>query len=160
MSTVKVAYSATNVAITCTLASLSNGNARASTAVDNTSNLYTEALVVVAVKSAGSSTSSTGHVDVYVYGSADNGSTYPEGITGSDAALTLVSPTNLFPLRSINVVANSTTYESEPMPVSAAFGGTIPDHWGIVVVNNSGASLDSTEGNHKKIFAGINYTIA
>lgn len=160
MSTVKSLYGASNVAITCTLASLTNGSARASTAVDNSSNLYLDALVQMKIKSGGASTSANGVVNVYAYGTADGGTTYPEANGGTDGAVTLVVPTNLRLLGQINVVANSTTYTSEPMSVALAFGGVLPQLWGIVVVNNTGGTLDSTEGNHAKFYQGIQQTVS
>ena len=62
-------------AITCTLASLANGSAREATVVDNSVNLYLDALVMLKVKSGAASTSSTGYVNVYAYGTVDGGST-------------------------------------------------------------------------------------
>jgi len=41
------------------------------------------------------------------------------------------------------------------MSIAAAFGGVMPSHWGIVVVNNSGGTLDSTSGNHAAIWQGV-----
>ena len=157
MATIKPSYRATNQTITCTINSLGSGSARQSTYIDNTSNLDDDDLVVLVVKTAASGTSSTGHVDLYFYGSADL-STYPDAITGTDGTYTMVSPSNLFLVRSVNAVSNGTTYESEPISVSAAFGGVVPPQWGIVVVNNSGAALAST-GN-SAFFAGVQYTVA
>jgi hypothetical protein len=155
-SNINSKYGSGGQAITLSLASLANGSARASTVVDNTSNLFLDALVQLKIKSGGSGTGATGYVNVYAYGSADSaGIAYPEGITGSDAAATLTSPTNLRLIGVINIVANATTYVSEPMSVAAAFGGVLPDHWGIVVQNNSGGALDSTEGNHAKVYQGV-----
>lgn len=138
---------------------MSNGAARSSAAIDNTTNLDDEVLVTVSIKSAASSVSTTGVVLIYAYGSADGGSTFPEGC-GTNTGVTLTVPTNLTLIGILNVVATSTTYESNPMSISTAFNGAIPDHWGICIVNNSGASLDSTEGNHAKFFAGIQFSVA
>jgi hypothetical protein len=154
MSTLKTLYRATNQAITITLASLANNGQRSSLAVDNTTNLDLDAIVTVKVKSAAAATSSTGFVNIYAYGSSDNGSTYPEGC-GTDVGVTLTAPPNLRLIGVLNVVANSTTYESEPMSVAAAFNGILPDHWGICIENKTGAAFDSTEGNHAKFFAAI-----
>lgn len=154
MATIKPLYGSNNQSITCTLASLANNGLRQSTAIDNSSNLFIDALVVIKVKS-GSGTSSTGAVYIYAYGTVDGGSTYSDGATGSDGSFTPTSPTNLRLIGIINVVANTTTYTSSPMSVAAAFGGVLPDHWGIVVENKSGGSLDSTEGNHAKMYQGI-----
>lgn len=160
MASIKTAYGTSNQSITCTLASLANNSARASTAVDNTSNLFLDAIVQVQVTSGASGTSATGTVVVYAYGTTDGGTTYTGGVTGSDAAHTLTSPTNLRFLGTINVVANSTTYKGGPWSVASAFGGVLPASWGIVVENRSGGTLDATEGNHKKVYQGLFATSA
>lgn len=152
---VKQAFGSSNQAITVSLASLGNGSARASTVVDNSSNDYQDALVAVSVKSGASGVSSSGVVNVYAYGTADGGTTYTDGATGSDAGITLTSPPNVRLIGQINVVANATTYKGGPFSVAAAFGGILPDHWGIIIENKSGAALDSTEGNHLKVYQGV-----
>ena len=152
---IKTKYGTANQAITCTLASLGSASARASTAVDNTTNLFLDALVMVQVKSGASGVSATGYVNVYAYGTADGGTTYSDGATGTDAAITLTVPPNARLIGVLNVVANATTYKSGPFSVAAAFGGVLPDHWGIIVENKSGAALDATEGNHAKFYQGV-----
>jgi len=140
---------------TCTLASLGSGSSRESTAVNNTSDLFLDVLVQLQIKSGASGTATTGYVNIYAYGTCDSGTTYTEGATGSDAGITLTSPTNLRLIGRINVVANAITYKGSPMSVAAAFGGSMPRKWGIVVENQSGGSLDSTEGNHLKLYTGV-----
>jgi len=152
-STIKTKYD-TGTTLTCTLASLANSSARSSTAVDNTTNLYADVLVQVQIKTAAASTSSTGYVNIYVYSSADAGTTYTEG-AGTDAGVTLTSPPNARVLGVLNCVANATTYKSHTWSVASAFGGVMPDHWGIIIENKTGAALDATEGNHKKLMTGI-----
>lgn len=141
--------------LTCTLASLGSGSSRESTAVDNSSDLFLDVLMQLQIKSGASGTATTGYVNVYAYGTCDTGTTYTEGATGTDAAITLTSPTNLRLIGRLNVVANSTTYKSSPFSVAAAFGGSMPKKWGIVVENQSGGTLDSTESNHKKLYTGV-----
>lgn len=148
-------FGTSNQTITCTLASLTNTSVRQATVVDNSSNVFNEALVHVKVKSGGSGTATTGYVNVYAYGTADGGTTYTEGASGSDGSITLTSPTNARWIGSINVVANATTYNGGPFPVSPAFGGTLPEKWGIIIENQSGGTLDSTEGNHGKWYQGV-----
>lgn len=147
MSVIKSDYGSNNQAITCTITSLGNNGQRGSTAVDNTSNLFLDALVFVLTKSASASTSATGTVNVYAYGTADGGSHYSDGVSGTDGAATLTSPPNVRLIGVINVVANSTTYDGGPFSVAAAFGGILPDHWGIVVENKTGATLDASVGS-------------
>jgi hypothetical protein len=142
-----------NQSITISLASLANGSYQQSAAIDNTSNLYFDAGVQLSVKTASSGVSSTGTINVYAYGSANGGSNYTDGCSGSNASFTPTSPTNLKLIGVINAVANSTTYTGGPFSVASAFGYT-PGKWGIVVFNNTGAAFDSTEGNHLKFFEG------
>lgn len=158
-STFKNQYDTSGQLITISLApggvGLANTGARASTAVDNSSSLYLDVLVQVVIKSAASAVSATGYVNIYAYGTTDGGTDYAEGATGTDAAITLTSPTNLRLIGTLNVVANAVSYTSEPMSVAAAFGGVLPQKWGIVIENQSGAALDTTEANHKKLYQGL-----
>ena len=143
MADIKEKFGTAGQTITITLDALANTTTtvgRQSTAVDNTTNLFTDALVQVSVVSASSGVSATGTVEVYAYGTVDGGATYADGMTGTDGAATLTSPPNLVRLGTINVVAASTTYR-RALPVAAAFGGVLPAKWGIVVLNKSGAAL-------------------
>jgi hypothetical protein len=158
MASVKSAYGTSNQAITCTITSLGNTDQRQSTAVDNTSNLWLDALVFIQVKSASSSTSATGSVNLYAYGTADGGTLYTDTATGTDGSITLTSPPNMRLIGVVNVVANSTTYNAGPFSVAQAFGGILPDHWGVVVENVSGASLDSSVGS--VFYQGVYQTVA
>lgn len=155
MSTLKTLYGSNGQAITITLAGLGNGSSRESTAVDNSSNLYLDVLVELKIKTGGSGTSTAGYLNVYAYGTANGGTNYTDGATGSDAAFTPTSPTNLKLIGVINAVANATTYIGGPFSLAAAFGGVLPDHWGIVVQNNTGGTLDSTGGNFSVFYQGI-----
>lgn len=154
---IKSKYGSNNQSITCTITSLNNNSQRSSAAVDNSSNLFLDALVSVTVKSSSSSTSATGYVAVYAYGTTDGGTTYGGGESsmGTNAAVTLTSPPNIVLLGIINVVANSTTYSRTAMSIAQAFGGVMPDHWGIVVENKSGATLDASVGsaNYQGVYA-------
>jgi hypothetical protein len=154
-TTFKSLYGTSNQTITITVASLANNGARQSTVIDNSTNLFLDALVMVKVKTNAAGTSSTGSVEVYAFGTADGGTTYTETAGASDAAITLTSPTNAVLVGIINTVANATTYPSGPFSIAKAFGGVLPDHWGIVINNKSGAALDSTGGNHAVFYQGV-----
>ena len=147
MATIKNLYGPSTQAITCTITALINGAQRSSLAVDNTTNLFLDALVVVKVRSAASGAS--GIVNVYAYGTADGGTTYGGGEAGmgTDAVVTLATFPNIRLIGIINVVANSTTYVGGPFSVAQAFGGSLPAGWGIVVENKTGASFDASVGN-------------
>src|SRR5580693_3290435 len=109
--------------ITCTITSLADGSARQSTVVDNSTSLYFDALVSVKVKTGASGVAAAGFVEVWAYGTVDGGTTYTDGASGSDAAITPTVPPNLRRVGTINAVANATTYIGGPFSVAAAFGG-------------------------------------
>lgn len=159
MANVKEAFGISNQSITCTLASLTNGSARASTVIDNTTNLYLDALVQIKVKTGASGTSTSGYINVYAYATADGGTTYTDGATGSDAAITMTVPPNEILIGQFYCVANATTYKSSPFSVAWAFNGILPDHWGIIIENKTGGTLDTTEGNHAKFYQGVYATV-
>ena len=41
--------------------------------------------------------------------------------------------------------------------VASAFGGVMPEKWGVVIQNDSGAALSATAGDHDLGYQGINY---
>jgi hypothetical protein len=136
-----VTLNATNSnTITITLASLANNTAVASSAIDNSTNKFLEAVVRVKVKTNAAGTSATGVVNVYLVRSTDGGTDYADS-------------TNVL-LGSIPAIANATTYARD---FDAPRLGT---HWKIAVENRSGAALDSTGGSHEAEFAGIKYDVA
>lgn len=161
MASIKVEYG-TSTSLTLTLASLASSATagQESTAVDNTSDKFIDVLVQVKTAIQTGSPANDKAVYVYAYGSED-GSTYTDNATGSNAAITLRAPTNL---RLIGVIAcpdsGALTYESQPMSVASAFGGIMPRKWGIVVRNYTGLALSSTEGDHSYKYTGVYYTSA
>ncbi len=157
MTAFNVTYG-TSTTITISPASLTEGSSRESTALDNTSNKYFDALVYVSIKLQSGSPASDKSIYVYAYGSED-GTNYTDNATGSDAAITLRSPTNL---KLIGVIATpdsgALTYKSHPMSVAKAFDGILPRKWGIAVQNKTNITLDATGGNHAASYTGIYYT--
>lgn len=158
MTTTKESFGAQGVAITCTITSLTTTSARQSAALDNTTNLYLDALVTATIKSGASATTTTGTAVIYAYGTVDGGTTYTEGASGSDAAITLTSPTNARIIGIINIVANATTYTGGPFSVAQAFGGILPQKWGIIVLNSTGGTLDASTASCE--YQGVNLTNA
>ena len=148
-------YGTNGQTITITLASLANGSARQGVVVDNTGNTFIDALVFVKIKTGASGISASGNVSLYFYGTVDGGTLYTDGASGSDAGFTPTSPTNLLGVRVINAVATATQYYGGPFSVAAAFGGVLPDHWGVVIANNTGAAFDATGGNFLVEYQGI-----
>lgn len=157
MSTAKPLYGTSGVAITCTLASLAAASYRQSAVVDNTTNLFEDALVQVTLKTTASAGAT---LSVYVYATDDGGTTYSNGASGSDAAFTPgTNDAANMKLLFTFVVGATQQYVSPLLSVAALFGGRLPAKWGLIVFNNSGQALDATAGNHKLQYQGVNTQI-
>lgn len=161
-TTDNIAYG-TSTAITCTLASLASSASagRGSAVVDNSTTLFVDALLTLAVKTSASALANDKACYLYFYGSEDgtayNGSSAEA--EGTNAAVTLDSPTNLKGPVVISCPASATTYKWVGS-VAQFFGGVLPKKWGFVLQNYTGQALDATEGNHQKTFTGVTYTNA
>lgn len=144
------------VAITCALASLASDTnllaGRAGTALDNTTNLDLDHLVSGVIRTGTSPTVST-QIEVWAYSLVSEASgtpTYPDSITGTDAAKTLTSDNVKFAaLRHVaSITVDATTgrdYAIPPTSIAALFGGALPPFWGLFVVHNTGVALNATQ---------------
>ena len=146
-NTIKGLYGTNNQSITCTITSLATNTMRQSTAVDNTTNLFLDVLVQAKVKTGASGTTANGYIAVYVYGTADGGTDYTDGATGTDGSFSATNPQNIKLIGIVNAIANATTYVGGPFSVAAAFGGVLPDHWGVIIENQTGGTLDASVGS-------------
>ena len=162
MAVTNITYAgAAGTAITLTLTSLTNGSWRQSTAVDNTSNLYIDALVGGSVQT-GTSPTAESTIDIYAYGQYDASGEYTGGASGSDSAFTPGGDEGQLKwITSIVVSATSDVdYEWGPFNIAPLFGGVMPQRWGLVVENNTGATLNATGTNNETAYTGIDYTTA
>ena len=139
----------TKTTITWTGTSLANGSARESTAIDNSATGFADVHIRVQTKGQ---TSGTSYVDVYVY-EALGDSTYTDGATGSDAAFTAANRLNSRYLGSIKMNAGTTAVQAA-FKLSDIFG-TVPAKWGLILINNSGAALSATAGDHVVEYQGV-----
>ncbi len=154
---VKPNYGGTQQLMTITLASLTNGSARNSTSINNTYPLFEDVLLFFKMTLGASGVSATGYINVYGYGSIDGGTTYPEGITGTDGAATLLSPPNLVLLAQLTADVNGKVVTYGPISFCRQYGmDRMPPIWGVVVVNNSGATFSATGANHFIQYQGVN----
>jgi hypothetical protein len=147
-------YGTAAQAITITLSGLANATLRQSNFVDNTTDLFFDAIVQLNIKTAGSGVNtSLGYIDVFTYGTASFGSSYNGLTSGVDGFIT--SSINL---RSIGrIAANSSgTVCNGIFNVAPSFGGILPDHWGIVIDNETGNRLD-IDSNNTIIYQGIKF---
>lgn len=148
----------TSTGLTITLNSLASSATagRESTAVDNSSNLYVDALVTVIVDLAAGAPANDQAVFIYAYSSED-GTNYTDNATGTDAAITLRVPTNLKLIGIINTPVDGAVY-TQVMSVAQAFGGVLPRKWGIVVRNYSGQAFAS--GGNSASYSGVYANVA
>lgn len=157
MSTIKPSY-ANAASITCTLASLATSSARECTAVDNTSNLYQDALLYLALKLQTGTPGSEKAIYVWFY-AGDASSNYTDNATGSDAAVTMRSPSNLLgPFTIATPDAGGLTYKAQ-INVAQFFGGVLPPKWGFVIQNMTNVTFSATGSDHTKQYQGINPTL-
>lgn len=166
MATATINYTAA-ASVTITLTSLADAGFRESTAVDNSTNKYMDALVGGKIQIG--APSADGTIAIYAYGSYD-GTEYTAGLTGSDGTVTwgttgstgLDGANNLPLLGVISVDATDDNDDARwgPFSVAQAFGGVLPTKWGIVVKNSTGASLHATGTNNECQFMGIKYDVA
>ena len=161
MADIKVKYPSTSTqAVTISLASLADDNTngvagRASTAVDNTTNLDLDHLLSGVIRTGTTPTLSR-TIEIWLYAPisiASGTPTYPDSISGTDAAKTMTSRNVLQGGLTFGAVltVDATTgrdYPIKPFSVAAAFGGILPPFWGVWVLNRTAVALDSTGGNH------------
>jgi hypothetical protein len=145
----------TITSLTWTLNSLATDSTlligRASTSVDNTSDLAIDALVGGQFVSHSVAPTAAKQIEVWCYASFD-GTAYTAAATGSDAGLTVTAESK-FLMRLMTIVptnaGTSTTYTWGPFSVAALFGGTMPRKWGLWSVHNMGQILNAA-GNLAK----------
>lgn len=149
-TTVKPHYG-TPTAITCTTTSLGSSSSllagRQSAQIDNTADLAVDALLGGTIATTGTPTAG-GVIEVWLFGSWDGGTTRTAGMGTSDANITpstvsdkvLLAPA--ITLQQDNTTARTFTFG--PISVAEAFGGVMPDHWGVFIVHNVGTTLGAT----------------
>lgn len=154
MATGKILYGTSNQPITITATTLASSATvgRSSLAVDNTTNLFLDAAVMVKVTMGATTPANDKAIYVYAYGTADGGTTYSENNTGigTDASYTIDNPTNLIRLGVILVPTASISYAGGPWSVASALG-FMPAKWGIVVVNFTGDAFTACSAHYQGI---------
>lgn len=148
-----LSYSAVQTMTVTNLHSLASSTTAGwqSTAVDNTSDVYEDALLQVVLDFANTAPANDKAVYVFAYAALET--TYSNPASGSEGTITLTNITNTGQnLRLVGVIPYHTqdeVAESAVFSVAAAFGGSLPPKWGIVIMNYSGAGL-AASGNTVK----------
>lgn len=148
-----VASAALTLTSWATLASDTNLLAGASTAVvDNGATGAPLEIGITAQVKNGTTPTTAKEIDIYAWCKQDD-STYPDAISGSDAAITISSATALSEALALAVSFASTTTTGSTYPtgwhtmrmlaLSPLFGGILPRYWGLWIVHNSVAAFAS-----------------
>jgi hypothetical protein len=115
-----------------------------SAVVDNTTNLYADAQVMVVLDFANTAPANEKTAYVYAAGGIESG-VLTNPASGSQGSITLLDiTTTAQALKLIGTVPYTTqdeAVEAGPFSVGLAFGGMLPDFWSIVIMNYSGAAL-------------------
>ena len=161
MTTTQMLYPSTSsVDYTITLASLAANASgvftagRASTAVDNRTNLDLTHILSGVIRVGTTTPVVSRSINIYAYAPTSNDAgtpTYPDSITGTDAAKTFTSAnvqnSAVVLLASITIdVTTERNYFIKPIDIAAAFGGVMPQFYGIFVSHDTGSNLSATGG--------------
>jgi len=138
---------------------------RASTAVDNRTNLDLDHLVS-GIITTGTSPTVGAQMELWAYApikTVTGTPTYPDSITGTDAAKTMTSLnvkySALVPVQTIIIDATSNiAYPIRQFSVATLFG-TMPKFWGLFLVHSTGAALNATAGNQDFEYERIQATV-
>jgi hypothetical protein len=162
MSTASPLYG-TTTPMTMTLAALASDTnlvaGRQSTVVNNGSDDAIDALVGGKV-TTGTSPTASRQIEVWAFGSYDDNE-FTGGAGAADAAFTPDAKSLLRLLEIIPTVNTSDkAYRWGPHAVAQAFGGLMPERWGIYIVHNTGVALNATGGNHEVVYTPIKFESA
>lgn len=136
MATLSRYFDTSEDTLTITLTSLADGSGADSSAIDNSSDKFIDADLTI--KSNGTA-SSTGLLEIYLLASNDN-------TDFTDSANAKLIGT---------VLMNGTTAVKKVIRIY-----DLPKHYKIRVVNNSGAALSATGGDHELTLLGNSFTDA
>ncbi len=168
MSTVSINYaaSATITIAPENVASSSDFTAGVeSNVIDNSSNKYVDALVS-GVWTAGTTPTANTTVAIYAYSQQDDAPTYQDVFDGTSSAETVTSSgvlsgvVRLLGALQVSTNTSNRAYYLAPTSVAQAFGGVLPQRWGLFISHNTAVNSNTTAGNHVWKYQGIKYDIA
>lgn len=145
MASIKLVYGTETTMTVTSLASLASSATAGwqSAVVDNTTDLYLDALVQVVLDFANTAPGGSQAAFIYAYGGLST--VYSDPASGSQGTITVpdvqANPTKLRLIGTVPYNTADEVAESSPMSVAAGFGGLLPPKWGVVIVNHSGAAL-------------------
>jgi hypothetical protein len=131
MAEVKNLYGTTTAMTATGLATLADNGSVTSAAVDNTTDLFLDALVELVV-ATGAAATATGYIEIYAKGSVDN--------TDYD------DDNNDKWLGTLSLVTAGAATRKRIVSVASGFGGAMPPYWQIRIRNLSGGGAALTSG--------------
>jgi hypothetical protein len=125
-----------------------------STAVDNTSNKYTDYLLAGYIK-AGAANTQAGQIEVYVVGML-NDTEWPDVFDGTDSTETITSAEiKASACRPAAIIATTATndriYPFAPVSVANLFGGSLPKKFVVFVTQTAHTSTNALASSGHKI---------
>lgn len=162
MASVKQAFGAAT-AFTKTNANLASSATAGwmSNVIDNSSNLYLDALVHAEFAAVNTAPLNSKAIFLYAYALIDTaGSAYTNSgaaqITGTEGTLTFPDITTLpTPLPILGIIPYSVqniAINGGPFSVAACFGGVLPPKWGIAMINHSNMTLNVTNIKYIEVY--------
>jgi hypothetical protein len=136
-----------------------------SAVIDNTSNLYVDALLSGRFK-ANNSAPTAGQIQIFVGCVLEDTPTYPDVFDGTSSAETVTSTDirNSILRPAASIITDTTTnrvYEFAPVSVASLFGGIMPPKWFVFVAHSMVQTLNATAGQGGQCwYKGITYTSA
>ncbi len=124
-----------------------------SNAIDNSANLYSDALVTIELAAVNTAPANSKVIYLYAFALIDtSGSAYTSTgsatPSGSEGTLTFpdvtVNPLPMPRLGSVAYPIQNTAINAGPFSVAACFNGVLPPKWGVAMINHSGMTLNVT----------------
>lgn len=158
MAIAKPVY-ASPTTLTITQNGLSNNTYQQSDVFDNSTTRYEDGALGGSIQ-VGTTPVDKSTIEIFLYGTFD-GTNYTSGCSGSNGAYTANGEEGLLPRAAIIYVDTTSDqdYVWGPVSVRAAFGGVMPQKFGAVVLNKSGATTHATGTNNIMKFTGLNTEI-
>lgn len=156
MAEIKLKYGEPRETLSITLDALADDAYRQSLVVENTYKRYFDALVQLQVNVTAGAPAGDKNCLVYAYGGAGGGAPFSGGASGLNEEFgsvvgQLISNCPLLGI--VTLDAASEVFTSDVFSIASAFGGVVPDEWGIIVMNQSGQVLAAA--NNKAWYQGI-----
>ena len=169
MATVVTQTYSANTAITFDISSLATSSTfvagRESTQIDNTTNMYVDAMVTCDGILGHASTAPTigQYIGLWCWGADTSlATTAIDTLDGTDSAETLSHESVLRSLKfvaapAVTVATAALTYHIQPFSVAQLFGGILPKFWGLYLAHNHTGALAAAQSGIWA-YSGITYT--